>query len=302
MKPILVTGMHRSGTTWVGKMLAVGPTLAYISEPLNVLHRLGVMRVPTQYWYTYICGDNDEEFIPAFRETLEFNYHTRLELKSLRSVKDVLRMFANWSTFFKGRNRSLVPLLKDPFAVFSVNWFVEKFGCRVVIVVRHPAAVASSLKRLNWNFDFSDLLNQPYLMRDWLESYRDEMLTVAEDVIHQASLLWRMIYRVTDQLQGNNSELIIIRHEDFSQQPLEEFGKLYGKLGLEFTQSVRQAIIDSSSGENPSELAVEDVHSVQLNSLSNLENWKNRLDETEIVRVRELTSDVAPLYYENEDW
>ncbi|UCF28983.1 MAG: sulfotransferase family protein, partial [Chloroflexota bacterium] len=56
--PILVTGAHRSGTTWVGKMLAAGRETAYISEPLNVWHRPGVLRVPTQYWYTYINEDN----------------------------------------------------------------------------------------------------------------------------------------------------------------------------------------------------------------------------------------------------
>ena len=42
--PILVTGSHRSGTTWVGKMLAADSDTAYISEPLNVLHRLGIFR------------------------------------------------------------------------------------------------------------------------------------------------------------------------------------------------------------------------------------------------------------------
>ena len=53
-KPILVTGAHRSGTTWVGKMIVASQDVAYISEPLNVWHRRGVLKTPTQYWYTYI--------------------------------------------------------------------------------------------------------------------------------------------------------------------------------------------------------------------------------------------------------
>jgi LPS sulfotransferase NodH len=56
--PILVTGTHRSGTTWVGKMLAADACTAYISEPLNVLHRPGVFRPKVKYWYQYICEDN----------------------------------------------------------------------------------------------------------------------------------------------------------------------------------------------------------------------------------------------------
>ena len=38
-RPILVTGAHRSGTTWVGKMLALAPGVAYVHEPFNPLHR-----------------------------------------------------------------------------------------------------------------------------------------------------------------------------------------------------------------------------------------------------------------------
>jgi hypothetical protein len=33
--PILVTGMPRTATSWVGKMLEAGGALVYVSEPLN---------------------------------------------------------------------------------------------------------------------------------------------------------------------------------------------------------------------------------------------------------------------------
>jgi hypothetical protein len=43
--PVLVTGIHRSGTTWVGKMLAAAPGVVYINEPLTGIHRSGTTRV-----------------------------------------------------------------------------------------------------------------------------------------------------------------------------------------------------------------------------------------------------------------
>ncbi len=98
-RPILVTGAHRSGTTWVGKMLAADPNVAYISEPLNIWHRPGVMRVPTRYWYTYICEENQSEFQVAFQEMLRFEYHSWREVKSLHSVRDIFRMGRDWGTF-----------------------------------------------------------------------------------------------------------------------------------------------------------------------------------------------------------
>jgi LPS sulfotransferase NodH len=57
LTPILVTGTHRSGTTWLGKMLAADASTAYISEPLNVLHRPGVLRAEVRHWYQYICAE-----------------------------------------------------------------------------------------------------------------------------------------------------------------------------------------------------------------------------------------------------
>lgn len=69
-QPILVTGAHRSGTTWVGKMLA-GSQVAYISEPLNVLHRPGVLCAKVKHWYQYVCDDNEAEYLAPFEELLD---------------------------------------------------------------------------------------------------------------------------------------------------------------------------------------------------------------------------------------
>ncbi|NIW45632.1 MAG: sulfotransferase family protein, partial [Gammaproteobacteria bacterium] len=73
-RPILVTGVHRSGTTWVGKMIAASPQVTYISEPLNMHHRPGVMRAPVDHWYQYICEDNQDEYLKPLRDTLDYRY------------------------------------------------------------------------------------------------------------------------------------------------------------------------------------------------------------------------------------
>jgi hypothetical protein len=303
LSPILVTGAHRTGTTWVGKMLAANPRTAYISEPLNVLHRPGVMRVRVAYWYTYVTGDNEADYLNSLRETLDYRYHLPAEIGSLRSGRDFLRMGRDLSIFLGGRAFHRRPLLKDPFAVFSLAWFAERLNCDIVVTVRHPAGFASSLKRLNWSFDFQDLLNQPLLMRDWLEPYRSRMRAMpAEDIIGQASLLWMMVYESVRKACGTIPPVRVVRHEDLSSDPVPGFRRLYDELGLEFTPRVEQRIMKSSSSENPSELSRKNVHSVRLDSRANLHNWKHRLSAEEIARVRQLTEEVAYLYYPDVDW
>ncbi|MDO8754012.1 MAG: sulfotransferase, partial [Anaerolineales bacterium] len=219
--PILVAGAHRSGTTWVGKMLAADADTAYISEPLNVLHRPGVFRAPVKHWYTFINNENESEYLPAFRELLDFEYHTLLEIRSIRSGRDFLRMGRDFHTFFIGSMHGQRTLLKDPFAVFSTAWFAQTLNCEIVFTIRHPAAFASSLKRLNWHFDFRDLLNQPMLMRDHLEADRADMESIqADDIIGQSALLWRMIYRFVHSTLGLFPRFKIVRHEDLSHDPV----------------------------------------------------------------------------------
>ena len=73
-------------------MLAADLAMAYLSEPLNVLHRPGVFRAKVYHWYQYICEENEHEYLPAFKELLEFDYHLWDEIRSIRSH----RIFCAW--------------------------------------------------------------------------------------------------------------------------------------------------------------------------------------------------------------
>jgi len=302
-QPILVTGAHRSGTTWVGRMLASNPQTAYISEPLNVLHRRGIYRADVERWYQYITEENENKYLPAFHELLNFRYHLFAELGSLRSQKDFLRMGRDLAIFMNGKLRGQRVLLKDPFAVFSAAWFAQKLNCQVVITVRHPAGFASSLKRLNWPFDFHDLLNQPMLMRDHLEIDRADMESIqAHDIVGQSALLWRMIYRSVHSTRSLFPDFKIVRHEDLSLDPVTGYKSLYESLGLTFDEKVRDTILNSSSSENPTELSKKKVHSVKLDSRANMDNWKKRLSTEEITRIHKMTEDVSHLFYSDNEW
>jgi len=303
--PILVTGAHRSGTTWVGKMIASGGQVAYISEPLNVWHRPGVLRVPVKFWYTYICEHNESAYLNSLNETILFNYHLLEEIKSLRSVKDTLRMGRDASIFMRGKVLNQRPLLKDPFAVFSAPWFSKRLGSQIVTVVRHPAAFASSLKRLRWSFDFRNILSQPLLMEEQLDPFRSQMeahLHQPVDVIEQASLLWRMIYLVVQRYKEMNPAFLVLRHEDLSTNPIEEFRKLFDSLGLAFSPRIQERVRASSSSQNPAERPDETVYAVDLDSKANMYNWKQRLSKEEITRVHKLTGEIASHWYPDREW
>ena len=119
--PILITGSHRSGTGWVGEMLAATPSpgLAYLWEPFNLRTRRGICDAPFRYWFTYVCKENEAAFRAPLAQTLAFRYHPVEELGTLRSPKDAGRFARDWYVTARHRRRRAVPLFKDPIALFS---------------------------------------------------------------------------------------------------------------------------------------------------------------------------------------
>jgi hypothetical protein len=180
------------------------------------------------------------------------------------------------------------------------------------VTIRHPAAFVSSLKRLNWPFDFREFLDQPFLMRDILYPFKSEMEAVsvesspgnekAFDIITQASWLWRIAYQVVADYQEQFPEIRVVRHEDLSREPLEGFRSLYEYLGLQFTKKAQAKILGSSSSDNPQELSKSDRYGTRLNSRANLDNWKRRLESGEIECIRQITQAVAQRYYPDLGW
>jgi len=285
-------------------MLVAGGQAALISEPFNLFHPTGVMRAPIHSLYTRVCNENDAEYLEPMRETLSYRYHYWAQLKS-HPAKDAPRALRDAIRFIKARLAGQRPLLKDPFALFSVPWFAERLHCQVVIVVRHPVAFAGSLKRLDWSFDFGDLLSQPLLMEQLPSSLRDEMELMhrqREDVISQASLLWRVIYTMADRYRAAYPQISVVRHEDLSIDPVGGFRQLYAWLGLAFNTRAQRAVVRSSAENNPTELAPSNPHAVRLNSRANLENWKHRLTGEEVDRVLRTTRDIVPLFYTDPGW
>ena len=305
MKPILITGAHRTGTTWVGKMIALDPDITYVSEPLHLDHSRGVLSQPVENWYDYICDENGAQFKEAYKNTIQFKYRLWMAIRQLRNIKAAGKVIRDSSIFISSRILKRRALLKDPFAVLSVPWFISALDSQVVIMVRHPIPFVSSLKRLGWSFDFNHLLNQPLLMRDHYEPFRSDMVHTKQneqDIVGQGILLWRMIYTLVHQYQTQGVDIQLIRHEDISQRPLPIFEEIYQQLGISFSQQIEENIIMSTQTSNPNEVAQYDEHAVRLNSLANLRNWKKRLTDLEIDRIVKGTRDVVKDFYELGEW
>lgn len=302
---ILVTGSHRSGTTWVGKMISGSDSVGYIHEPFNpTIYRPGICGARFN-GFTYVSKENEDYYFRHLKNTFEFSYNLTGAIRSVRGWKDIKRVVQEFSTFHEFRKNGKRPIVKDPIAVFSAEWLGSKFNMDVIILIRHPAAFASSIKRMKWTHSFTDFLKQPSLMKEHLYPFEEEIRAFAEKehgVIEQAILIWRLIHHMISKYQRSHKDWIFLRHEDLSREPIKHFQRIFKKLNLQFTDKIKAVIEEYSSGSNESEAAEGVIHLLKRDSRSNIYNWKNRLTLQEITEIRHRVEAISHEFYSDEDW
>ena len=302
--PILVTGSHRSGTTWVGRTLGLSPNVGYVHEPFNVQRWPGWMREELPHWYLHVTEENEARYAGLVEDVLRFRYPIR-NIVSAQDLRHVAQMAAEFPLSLFYRLRRMRPLLKDPIALMSSEWLADRFGAEVVVLIRHPAAFAGSLKRLDWRFEFENWRDQPTFLRDLAAPYEEDIRRFAEeerDVIDQAVLMWNVTHDVIRTYRSRRPEWTFLRHEDLSEDPLKGFRELYDRLDLSWDGIVEDAVIRSSTDQTRKEVPTYLHRTVRRDSRAARWTWATRLTPEEIDRVRRGTAEVAGAFYGPEDW
>ncbi len=305
---LLVTGLPRSGTSWVGKMLEASGEVVYVNEPLNPQHppghSPGVLDARVTRQFQYISPEDDKPWQSAFADTLALRYRLGPELRCNHGPYDLARMAKYGTSFTLGRLRGRRAMLDDPFAVFSTAWLVQRMGCEAVVLVRDPVSFVGSWRALGWRMHFHELLEQPLLVRDHLGPYVERMraLVGSPDWLARTCLLWEATYDVVDRAFRHLPGVHLTSYEALVEQPLERFPELYRRVGL--TWSARaEARVRAATTEHPG--AARGSHRWSLRGgisrtayrpmgrTTALSSYRTRLTSAEIDRVHELTAPVA---------
>lgn len=297
-KPILITGAHRSGTTWIGRVLKSSNELYYVHEPFNIQNKRGFS--PFKYWFHYLNSNS-----PNLLQENTLKY-----LKSLYSIKgsgfckELFRVSTVKGLYklIKDRNNRRIkrPLLKDPIALMSTIWIYENLNCFVIIAIRHPAAFVASIKLKNWKFDFKNFSEQKELMDGYLKPYQEKIRDFTENehsIIEQGILLWNCIYSIVynfRQAKSENEDWLFVKHETLSKNTIDEFKKIFSFSQLTFSENVKNKIIETTQPKFESE------H--ERDVLKNIKSWKQRLTQNEISHIKEQTFDVWKHFYVEKDW
>jgi hypothetical protein len=230
-------------------MLSLPSDVGYVHEPFDPTDRPGSCSGIFSRWYEHV-----QEPAPDVRRCVEaalafkYNPWPRLRTAGTRRhspLRDVAGIGYTLIKSVVNRWRERRPLMKDPLALLSAEWLHETFDMEVVILVRHPAAFAGSLKKGQSTFPFENLLEQEKLMSSYLASYRSQIESMIEGestVVQQAALLWRCLYHVVSEYRAQYPSWHIVRYEDLVAEPRRRFRALYRQLELPWSSKTGNTI------------------------------------------------------------
>jgi len=305
-RPILVTGSHRSGTTWVGRTLAQAPGVSYIGEPFNPNHTwvpTTIRPKPFSRWFEHVTETNSRSYIGYMDTVLGSRYAIRKELAAVRTPYDLMRVGRCFGRHWLSRWRKTRVLMKDPIAFFATEWLAETYDMCVIVLLRHPAAFINSIKALDYHFDFTSLAEQDSLMARIPGPFRkriDEHCTRAPTLLETGITQWLIFYHFFLEYQHRHPQWIFLRHEDLCRQPRKEFQRLFRHAELDFTPKIGRFIDDHTAGSNP--VRTNDHRDIKRDSKGTLMKWRESLCEEEVAYIRELVEPFSRAHYSDDEW
>lgn len=300
-KPILVTGAPRSGTTWVGRIIGHAPFIRYVHEPFNISNRPCYCGIKFDYWFHYLSPENTQYFhshlkhtiFPAFSRAGLVNSITQAsQSKRIRPLVAYLQSYLFYRV-----------VVKDPIAVFSAKTLADLFDMNILIVIRHPAAVVSSYKRLNWGQSFSHFLKQSELMEDHLAPFRAEIEDFARnnhDIVDQAALLWKLIHSMIIRYRETQPDWVVVRYEDLASDPIDVYRKMFSQLNLPFSGSMPRMIQAYDLDTRPTDTTR--PYAIKQHRDQVVSEWKQHLTAAEIKRIRARVEDVSSVFFIDREW
>lgn len=280
-RPILILGHGRSGTSWIGSVIAAARRVLYYFEPLHPSNMGGR---DLSNWFKYARpGDTDAALVAAYDPIFA----------GLNSPAKAWNRHS-WHRWLPGYR----VVAKDVATLMAAEWLYERYRPLMLFVVRHPCAVV--LSELNQGTpserSLETILRQVDLVNDHLSDYAPELAEV-DGAVASLAAVWAARHRVVANGLARNPEWKVIYYEAMCADPLRQFKQLFGALGLRWSKAMNEYVERRSSVDLPGKYSGRRVSRRQI------DKWKGKMDLADVQRIRQITTALdLPFYASDEAW
>lgn len=269
---LAVSGLPRSGSSWLAKALSLAPRVSYYFEPDHVLDN--------DYWYKYLPRHANDTM-------LHQHVHAALGGKIYHEYVIAEQGFQAMATHVF----SDTVLVKWVRLVLAADWVSANFpGLRVIQTVRHPVPLALSWRARNWDpgYSLQRLLSQESLMQGPLQPFVDIMRD-AGSFWEQAGAFWASITYL--QWHFHRPGWVLKEHEWYCMHAEERIGWLAGEMGLGINDNMLAFInrrFSSSSGPG---------YGAARNPKKEIHKWETKISAQELSELEQVINRFSLPFY-----
>lgn len=258
---VFLAGTGRSGTTWIANIINYRNNYRFMFEPFYP------QKVDIVSHFRY------KQYLRPHDHRIEFIEPARTILSG--KVKN------DWINKYNRRSIAKKRLIKDIRANHLLKWIKTNFPeIPIVLLLRHPCAVAYSRLKLGWDAHLEEFLAQDELMQDFLNPFTNEMQRI-QNSFEKYILMW-CIENYVPLKQFKTAEIHLAFYENFCVSPDTEIDRLFTFLGETYTSEVFKTI------RKPSGVSRKDSAIYSGENL--IESWKRHITDKQAKRAVEILS------------
>ena len=263
-RTVMVSGVARSGTTWLGKFIASQGSNRLMFEPVNPWP---VKPLHSANYIQYKRPTDEDAELADFCGRL-FSGAIRLSWID-RHIDHLLP---------EGR------VVKAVRANLMLAWLLQDFPhVRQVLLIHHPCAVVSSWLQLGWTAerDFAALLEQPKLVDDFLVDKWD-LIKRVNTVEERIAIVW-CVNQLVPLRQARSNDLHVVFYERLITQPEIEVPRLFQAIGRNPEDSI-YGYLGQPSTTSQHNIAV-------VTGQDRLTHWQHKLSASQTDRIMAIVAD-----------
>jgi len=257
-RTMMLAGTARSGTTWLGEILASQLPCRVMFEPFNP-RKVAAYRGFEYFQYARPDADN-----PALERYCRTVFSGR--------IRDA------WIDREVAHLRPSLRLVKEIRANLLLKWIARRFPeVPMLLVLRHPCAVVESRLRLNWatDSDIASFLGQSTLVADFLEDKLD-LIASTDSAEGKHAIIWS-ISNLVPLRQFDAGALPIVFYENLCMRPGLELPTAFAALRQAAPADLARSLLRPSSTTTADSFMGEHRRSLSA--------WQDRLGAQRIDRI-----------------
>lgn len=262
-KSILIAGTARSGTTWLGDLIASQIPSRILFEPFNP------DLVPEYRNFNYF------QYMRPGTENPEFHAFARKVFTG--EIRN------RWIDRQNERIHSEYRIIKEIRINLALKWLHDNFPeAPILFLLRHPCAVTASRMELNWatDRDIEPFLSQPDLVEDHLAPYM-EIIKHAKTDEEKHAVIW-CVSNLVPLRQFQPNEIRIVYYERLCIQPEIELPAVFASIGQSYRDTERDAVNRPSQTARPSSAVVDGTDKISA--------WRRKLSDKQIENILRIVS------------